>query len=384
MDDQHKRLTHEEVQRRIREGVKAVIEEVLEEEMTQQLQAKRRERVASRRGERNGSYSRNLLTPSGLIEQLRVPRAREGPFLTEVFERYRRMTGSMEEAVLEMYLQGVSTRKVAQITGRLSGVKISKDATSRIAQRLDEELRRWRELRLERQYPYLYLDATYLKALNSGAVRDVALLVAIGVADDGYREVLAVEAAPGERREAWEGLVKGLLDRGLRGVRLVISDDHESIKQAVKVELPSAQWQRCVVHFERNVLAHVPQTEAKEVASDLKTIFHTSRRETAEALAASFSARYENEHPKAVSVLQRGLSEALTYTAFPSSHHKYIRTTNGLERLFKEVKRRTRVVGAFPNQQSALNLATVVMLRVSEDWAMRRYLNMEPLDALFH
>lgn len=383
MTEQHKRLTHDEVQRRIREGVKAVIEEVLEEEMAEQLQAKRRERVASRRGERNGHYSRNLVTPSGLIEQLRVPRAREGPFLTEVFERYRRMTGSMEEAVLEMYLQGVSARKVGQITGRLSGVKISKDATSRIAQRLEKELQEWRELRLEREYPYLYLDATYLKALNSGAVRDMALLVAIGVADDGYREVLAVEAAPGERKEAWRELIKSLLERGLRGVRLVISDDHESIKHAVQVELPSAQWQRCVVHFERNILAHVPQAESKAVAADLKTIFHAARRETAESLAGSFTARYEKAHPKAVEILKRGLDDALTYTAFPSSHHKYIRTTNGLERLFKEVKRRTRVVGAFPNQQSAANLATVVMLRVSEDWAMRKYLNMEPLEALF-
>ena len=383
MIDQHKRLTHNEVQRRIREGVKAVIEEVLEEEMAQQLQAKRRERVAGRRGERNGHYSRNLLTPSGLIEQLRVPRAREGPFLTEVFERYRRMNGSMEEAVLEMYLQGISTRKIAQITGRLSGVKISKDATSRIAQRLEDELKRWRELRLERSYPYLYLDATYLKALTSGAVRDMALLVAIGVAEDGHREVLAVEAAPGEQKEAWRKLLKVLLDRGLRGVRLVTSDDHESIKQAVQVELPSAQWQRCVVHFERNVLAHVPQAESKAVAADLKAIFQAARRETAETLAASFAERYEKEHPKAVAVLERGLDEALTYTSFPSSHHKYLRTTNGLERLFKEVKRRTRVVGAFPNQQSAANLATVVMLRVSEDWAMRKYLNMRPLEALF-
>lgn len=169
MQEEHKRLTHNEVQRRIREGVKAVIEEVLEEEMSHHLQAKRRERVASRRGERNGHYERNLLTPSGLIEQLRVPRAREGPFLTEVFERYRRMTGSMEEAVLEMYLQGVSTRKVAQITGRLSGVKISKDATSRIAQRLDDELQRWRTLRLERAYRYLHLDATYLNQQRSRA-----------------------------------------------------------------------------------------------------------------------------------------------------------------------------------------------------------------------
>lgn len=351
--------------------------------MTEHLQAQRRERVASRRGERNGHYQRALLTPSGLIEQLRVPRAREGPFLTDVFERYRRMTGSMEEAVLEMYLQGVSTRKVAQITGRLSGVKISKDATSRIAQRLEEDLARWRQVRLERSYPYLYLDATYLKALFDGAVRDIALLVAVGVAEDGYREVLAVESAPGERREAWRAVLKQLLERGLRGVRLVISDDHESIKQAVKIDLPSAQWQRCVVHFERNVLAQVPQAEAKTVASDLKVIFQASRRETAEQLAESFARRYETVYPKAVEILQRGLEDALVYTAFPTSHHKYIRTTNGLERLFKEVKRRTRVVGAFPSAKSAENLATVVMLRVSEDWAMRRYLDMSPLEALF-
>jgi putative transposase len=383
MNDHNKRLTHEEVQRRVREGIKAVLEQVLEEEMTEQLQAKRRERVAARRGERNGHYTRNLVTASGLIEQLRVPRAREGPFLTEVFERYRRLTGSMEEAVLEMYLQGVSTRKIEAITGKLSGVKISKDATSRIAQRLEETLQQWRTHRLDRAYPYLYLDATYLKAQWAGAVRSVALLVAVGVAEDGFREVLAVEAAPGERHEAWRGLLQGLIERGLRGVHLVTSDDHESIKTAVQVELPQAAWQRCVVHFERNVLAQVPQAESKAVASDLKVIFQAARRETAEQLAAAFKARYRERYPKAVAVLERGLADALVYTAFPSSHHKYLRTTNGLERLFREVKRRTRVVGVFPNERSAENLSTVVMLRVSEDWALRRYLNMAPLETLF-
>ena len=390
MNQQNKRLTHEEVQRRVREGIKAVLEQVLEEEMTEQLQAKRRERVTQRRGERNGHYTRNLVTASGLIEQLRVPRAREGAFLAEVFERYRRLTGSMEEAVLEMYLQGVSTRKIEAITGKLSGVKISKDATSRIAQRLDETLNEWRTHRLDRAYPYLYVDATYLyvdatylKAQWAGAVRSVALLVAVGVAEDGFREVLAVEAAPGERHEAWRSFLQGLIERGLRGVRLVISDDHESIKTAVQVELPSAAWQRCVVHFERNILSHVPQSEAKAVASDLKVIFQAARRETAEHLASGFTERYSGRYPKAVAVLERGLSEALVYTAFPSSHHKYLRTTNGLERLFREVKRRTRVVGVFPNERSAENLSTVVMLRVSEDWALRCYLNMDPLDALF-
>lgn len=384
-------MTHDEIRQaalrsiddRVREGIKAVLEQVLEEEMDEHLQARHRERTARRRGERNGHYSRSLVTASGLVEQLRVPRAREGAFLTEVFERYKRMTGSMEEAVLEMYLQGVSTRKVEQITGRLSGVKISKDAVSRIAARLEEALKAWRERRLEGAYPYLYLDATYLKTSWAGAVREMALLVAIGVSEEGFREVLAVEAALGERSALYRQLVKGLIERGLTGVRLVTSDDHDAIKQAVKVELPSAAWQRCVVHFERNILAHVPSGELRQVASDLKPIFQAARRGTAESLAASFAERDARLYPKAVGVLGSGLQDALTYTAFPSSHHRLIRTTNGLERLFEEVKRHTSVVGVFPTEASAVNLTTVVMLRVSEDWALRRYMDVGPFNALF-
>ena len=371
---------------RVRDAIKGVLEQVMEEEMTAQLQAKHRERTERRRGERNGHYGRALTTTAGHIEQIRVPRAREMPFLTEVFERYRRMTGSLEEAVLEMYLQGVSTRKVEQITGKLSGTRISKDAVSRIVGRFDDVFSEWRTRQLDksRSYPYLYVDATYLKARWAGAVRDVALLVAVGVNDQGYREVLAVEAAAGERTETYRGMLQGLVERGLRGVKLVISDDHEALKSAVKVELPGAAWQRCVVHFERNILAHVPQTEVKAVAADLKVVFKAARRETAEGLAASFSERYSELYPKAVASLTRGLDEALTYTSFPSSHHRLIRTTNGLERVFREVKRRTRVVGVFPNEQSAETLATAVLLRVSEDWAERKYLDMDPLHALFH
>ena len=382
-DDDRKKLTRDEVQRRVREGIKAVLEELMEEEMAVQIQARHRERTESRRGERNGHYTRSLTTESSHIEQLRVPRARAMPFLREVFERYRRLTGSLEGAVLEMYLQGVSTRKVEQITGKLSGVKISKDAVSRIAGGLDEVLSEWRSRRFDRAYPYLYLDATYLKATWAGAVRSVALLVAVGVSEEGYREVLAVEVAPSERADGYRSFLQGLIERGLRGVRLVTSDDHEVIKQAVEVELPQAAWQRCVVHFERNILAHVPQADSKAVAADLKVIFQAARRETAETLAAAFAERYAQTYPKAVAVLKRGLQEALIYTAFPSSHQKYLRTTNGLERLFREVKQRTRVVGVFPNERSAENLATVVMLRVSEHWALRRYLNMDPLQALF-
>ncbi|KGQ21295.2 IS256 family transposase [Thermus filiformis] len=377
-----RRLTKEEISRRIREGVKAIIEQVLEEEMTEHLAAGHRERTLSRRGERNGHYTRGLITPVGKIEQLKVPRDRESTFLTEVFERYKRMTGEVEEAVLEMYLQGVSTRKVAAITEGLSRVRIGKDAVSRIAQRLEEELSAWRGRPLELGYPYLYLDASYFKVNWGGRVVDLALLVAVGVNEEGYREVLALEPSGGERKEAWRNLLKGLLERGLHGVRLVISDDHPAIRQAVMAELPGARWQRCVVHFERNVLAHVPQEAREEVAEELREVFTVRRRETAESLARAFVERYGGRFKRAVEVLVQGLEEALTYLDFPSGHQRQIKSTNVLERLFKEVKRRTRVVGVFPSEKSLTNLATVVMLRASEEWAFRRYMDMDPLRAM--
>jgi transposase-like protein len=260
---------------------------------------------------------------------------------------------------------------------------VGKDAVSRIARRLQEELALWRGRRLERAYPYLFLDATYLKVHCGERVREVALLVAVGVDEEGYREVLAVEEAGGERREVYRQLLRGLLDRGLRGVLLVVSDDHEAIKQAVASELPEARWQRCLAHFQRNVLAHVPISEAGEVAADFWAIFGVRREETARALAQAFQERYGRRYPRAVETLMRGLDDALTYLHFPGPHHRLIRTTNLLERLFRELKRRTRVVGVFPNQESALDLATAVILQASEDWALRRYMDMTPLKALY-
>jgi transposase-like protein len=292
------------------------------------------------------------------------------------------MTGNVEEAVLEMYLQGVSTRKVAAITDAISGVRVGKDAVSRIASRLDDELREWRARPLTLAYHYLYLDAVYLKVNWSGSVTDLALLVAIGVNEQGFREVLAVEAAGGERKEAYRNLLKGLIERGLKGVQLVISDDHESIKQAVKVELRGSKWQRCTVHFMRNVLSAVPATEVTGVASDLKEVFKVSRESSARRLAEEFMQRYEKRFIKAVEIFKRGIEDALVYMGFPSSHHIFIRSTNGLERLFREVKRRTRVVGVFPGEKSAVSLSTTVMLRATEEWALRRYMDMEPLKAM--
>jgi transposase-like protein len=372
-----------DVEARVRQGVKAVLEEVLQEEMTQHLEAGYRELTPTRRGERNGHYTRNLVTPAGRIERLEVPRDREGEFVTEVFERYKRMTGDVEEAVLEMYLSGISVRKIAGVTDALSRVRVGKDAVSRIARRLEEEQMEWRERTLqEKSHPYLYLDATYLKVRWGARVRSMALLVCVGVDEEGVREVLAVEVAGTEKGAAYASLLRGLIDRGLSGVRLVVSDDHEGIKAALAGELPGTEWQRCVVHFERNVLAHVPASEMSEVAEDLKAIFKVRREKTARELAKGFVELYGSHFPKAVSVFEAGIDDALSYLSFPGNHHARLRTTNMLERLFREVKRRTRVVGVFPNEVSASTLATEIALRSTEQWALKRYLTMDALEAL--
>lgn len=382
-EEEFKDAVKRDVEARVREGVKAVLEEVLEEEMTEHLNAGYRQLTPIRKGERNGHYTRNLVTPAGKIERLEVPRDREGEFVTEVFERYKRLTGNVEEAILEMYLSGISTRKIAGITEALSKVKVGKDAVSRISKRLEEEHRAWWERPLkERTYPYLYLDATYLKVNWGASVTNLALLAAVGVDEEGFREVLAVEIAAGEKSAAYSSLLRGLLDRGLSGVRLVVSDDHESIKAAVAGELPGVEWQRCIVHFARNVLAHVPASAMSEVAEDLKAIFKVRREKTAKALVEEFVEMYEKHYPKAVSVFEAGIGDALTYLGYPGSHHARIRTTNVLERLFKEVKRRTRVVGVFPNETSASTLATEIMLRSSEEWALKRYLTMDALETV--
>ena len=383
MTPKHEDVNHDvklDVEARVRQGVKAVLEEVLQEEMTQHLEAGYRELTPTRRGERNGHYQRNLVTPAGKIEHLEVPRDREGEFVSELFERYKRMTGDVEEAVLEMYLSGISVRKIAGVTEALSRVKVGKDAVSRIARRLEEQQRAWRERPLEKAYPYLYLDATYLKVRWGASVTTMALLACVGVDEEGFREVLAVEVAGTEKGVAYASLLRGLLDRGLEGVRLVISDDHEGIKSAVAGELPGVEWQRCMVHFERNVLSSVPAGAMGEVAEDLKAIFKVRRQRTAQALAEEFVELYGKRFPKAVSIFEAGIEDALTYLTYPGSHHARLRTTNMLERLFREIKRRTRVVGVFPNETSASTLATEIALRSSEEWALRRYLTMVALE----
>ena len=325
------------------------------------------------------------MTPAGKIERLEVPRDREGEFVTELFERYKRMTGDVGEAVLEMYPSGISVRKIAGVTEALSRAKVGKDAVSRVARRLEKGQNGWRERPSKgKAYPYLCLDATYLKVRWGASVTTrMALLACVGVDEEGFREVLAVEVAGSEKGAAYASLLRGLIDRGLKGVRLAVSDDHEGIETAVAGEqLAGVGWQRCVVHFERNVLSHVPASSMSEVAEDLKAIFEEARRErTALALAEEFVELYAKRFPKAVGVFEAGVGDALAYLRYhPGSHHARLRTTNMLERSLEEAKRRARAVGVFPNETSASTLATEIALGSSEEWALKRHLTMDALE----
>jgi transposase-like protein/DNA-binding SARP family transcriptional activator len=331
-----------------------------------------RELLPRRHGQSNANYTRDLLASVGKSERLLVPRDRQGEFRT---------TGDVEEAILEMCLSGSSVRKIAGVTDALKKVRISKNVVSRVTSRLEEQQKAWRKRSLKvRGYPYLYLDTACLKVRWGKSVTDLALLACVGVDEEGLREVLTVEVAKSGEGAAYASLLRGLIGRGVKGVRLVISDD-EDIKAAVAAELPGADWQRCVVHFERNVLSHVPASSTAEVAEDLKVIFKVRRQKTARTLAEEFVELHRKRFPKAVSVFEAGIEDALSYLSFPRSHHARICSTNMLQRLFKEVKRETKMVGVFPNETSAQTLATEIVLRSSEEWALKRYLVMDGLEA---
>jgi transposase-like protein len=253
------------------------------------------------------------------------------------------MTGDVEEAILEMYLSGISVRKIAGVTEALSKVRVGKDAVSRVASRLEEQQKQWRERSLEEKaYPYVYLDAPYLKVRWGANVTSMARLACVGVDEEGFRGVLGIEVTAMEKGAAYASMLRGLWIGGLNGVKLVVSDDHEGIKAAVAGELPGVGWQRYMVHFERNVLAHVPASSMEGVAQDLKVIFKVRREKTARALTEEFVEMYGGRFSKAISVFEAGIEDALTYLGYPGSHYARIRTTNMLERLFEEVKRKER------------------------------------------
>jgi len=356
-----------------------VVQEVLEVEMTEALQAEKGERTASRLGHRSGYYDRKLVTRVGVLE-LRVPQDRAGRFSTELFERYQRSEKALVGALAEMYVQGVSTRKVKAITEELCGHGFSASTISEATVRLDGALKAFAERRLEEAYAYLILDARYERVREAGVIRSQAVLVAIGVDWEGRRQVLGVELANRESRSSWRDFLAGLKARGLYGVEYVVSDDHQGLKSAIREVLPEAVWQRCYVHFLRNALDYVPRKVDDDCLMELRWLY--DRRDLGEVRRdlAQWLSKWQAKYPKLTSWVEENIEETLTYYRLPLAHHKHMKSTNMLERLNQEIKRRTLVVRIFPNAPSCLRLVRALAIEIHEAWLeATRYLNMEHL-----
>jgi putative transposase len=358
--------------------VQGAVQAILEAEMEAHLGAARYERSAGRTGYRNGAKPRTLHTRVGTLE-LRVPQDREGTFSTEVFSRYQRTEQALVVTLMEMYVQGVSTRKVAAITEQLCGTAFSKSQVSALAGRLDAELVAWRERPLTVSYPYLSVDARYEHVRVDGQVVSQGVLVVAGVRDDGRRELLAVEVADTESEATYQDLFRRLKVRGLQGVTLVTSDDHAGLRAAIARHFQGASWQRCQVHFARNLAGRVGAKHRKRLGADLRGIFAAASAAQARAAARACAAEWRTSHPHVATALDEDLEDGLACYAVPAAHRVRVRTTNGLERFNQELKRRTRVVRIFPNRAALLRLVTALAMEQSEEWISgRRYLDMEP------
>jgi len=319
------------------------------------------------------------VTRVGVLE-LRVPQDRTGRFSTELFERYQRSEKALVAALAEMYVQGVSTRKVKAITEELCGHSFSASAISDATARLDGMLTAFAERRLSEAYPYLILDARYERIREAGAIQSQAVLIAIGVDWEGRRQVLGVELANRESRSSWRDFLAGLKARGLYGVEFVVSDNHEGLKAAIREVLPEAVWQRCYVHFLRNALDYVPRKVDDDCLMELRWFY--DRRDLAEVRRdlVAWLAKWQAKYPKLTSWVEDNLEETLTYYRLPLPHHKHMKSTNMLERLNQELKRRTLVVRIFPNAVSCLRLVRALAVETHEGWLeATRYLNMEHL-----
>ncbi|MCA1740586.1 MAG: IS256 family transposase [Actinobacteria bacterium] len=370
----------------LREIVERVLQEVLEAEMTEHIGAAPYERTDARKGQRNGYKPRVLRTRVGTLNLL-VPQDREGTFSTRLFSRYQRNEKALCLALMEMYVEGLSTRKVKEVTEALCGTSFSKSLVSSLAGSLDAELEAWRRRPLEaKAYPYLLVDARYEKARVDGRVVSQGVLVVSGVRDDGLREILGVEVADTESEASYQQLFRSLKGRGLSGVELVVSDDHKGLKAAAFRHFQGASWQHCQAHYARNLLGMVGTKGRKELAADLRTIFAATSREQALETASEVARRWrEKGRAKVACHIEEHIEECLICLAFPESHRRRIRTTNGQERLNQEIKRRTRVVRIFPNPQACLRLVTALAVEQSEEWVTgRRYLDMRDLQEQRH
>jgi putative transposase len=345
---------------------------VMQLESAEQIEAEPYQRIESRKAHRNGYKERSLKTRVGEL-QLKKPQFREISFKTKVFDRYSRVEKSLINAIIESYLQGVSTRKVKDIISQLGIEDLSASSVSRISKELDEKVEEFLKRPIEHPIPYLFVDASYFKVRTDSRYVTKAFLVVTGIRDDGYREILGAKIADGEDELFWSGLFQDLADRGLSGVKLVISDGHKGIQKAVEKSFLGASWQMCHVHFSRAVLRNVAKKYHKEIVDKIKTALEdeTKMEDLAEELR-------KRGYSKSADTIDRFRFSLWNYRAFPRDHWRRIRTTNGLERINKELKRRTRVVGAFPSESSFMRLGVSILIDINEEWlTAKKYLSMD-------
>ena len=348
------------------EAIQILMNEAMKLERAETLGAMPYQRSESRRGYANGFKPKTVNSRLGRLS-LKVPQTRDVEFYPSSLERGERSERALKLAVAEMYVQGVSTRKVAEITQELCGLDVSSSQVSRVAGLLDEELQAWRERPLG-TVPYVILDARYEKVRHGGSVRDCAVLVAIGILENGQRSVLGVSVSLSEAEVHWRAFLKGLIDRGLHGIHMIVPDDHSGLKQARKACFPGIAWQRCQFHLMQNAMHYVPKVAMRpEVTQDLRSVFNAPDRHEAERLLAQLVKKYESSAPDLSAWMEANLPEGLTVFELPSSHWRRLRTTNMLERLNQEIKRRTRVATLFPNEASLLRLVSAVLSETSED-----------------
>ena len=361
--------------------LKHTIQQVLDEELTAFLNAEPYTRTEERRGYRNGYKPRVLKTRVGRLE-LMVPKDREGRFRTELFGKYQRNEKALVLAIAEMYVQGVSTRKVKKITEELCGLEISKSQVSALTKSLDAEITAWRMRKHSKRYPYLVVDARYERIRRDGSIIPQGVLIVVGIDAEGYREVLGVWCADSESEANWSAVFRELKERGLHGVSYVVSDDHTGLTKAITRQFQGAIWQRCQVHFIRNVLSSVSRKDRGRILAQLREITGASSLESARNRLREAVETLHASHPKVADLLDTHGEEMLAVFALPQHHWKRMRSTNMLERFNQEIKRRTRVLRIFPNEASCIRLVSALAMEENENWMERKYLNMEAEETL--
>lgn len=362
----------------VRQNVEETLNALLDAEADELCKAQRYERNDERVSTRAGHYNRTFQTKAGTV-QLKVPKLRQIPFETEIIERYKRREASIEESMVEMYLAGVSVRRVEDITEALWGTRVSPATVSALNQKIYEKIETWRKRPLSPHYSYIFVDGIWLKRSWGGEVESISVLVAIAVNSQGYREIIGVAEGSREDKESWTNFLRYLKERGLKTVDLIISDKSLGLTEILGDFFPDAKWQRCVVHFYRNVLTAVPKGKVKEVALMLKAIHSQEDKEAASKKAKDVIDKLTAmKLQKAASIVEKGWAETVSYYDFPSHHWRSIRTNNPLERINREIRRRTRVVGSFPDGQSAIMLVSARLRYIAANkWGTKRYMKME-------